>query len=150
MTKNVHFHDIVMFLLKMSPEFTVSVLVYSFSLRSLVFKRSLSETLTGTCPTVFTGIYLTCVISGLDCDKTAQFEMFKNIYLKVLYRRKSVMKTGSILKPRYIRFRVISGLQRTLPSMHFSGSCAVMMGNHGCLKDVICWIAQLGNVFISF
>jgi len=108
MTKNVHFHDIVMFLLKMSPEFTVSVLVYSFSLRSLVFKRSLSETLTGTCPTVFTGIYLTCVISGLDCDKTAQFEMFKNIYLKVLYRSKSVMKTGSILKtalypiPRYI------------------------------------------------
>jgi len=28
--------------------------------------------------------------------------MFKIIYLKVLYRSKSVMKSGSILKPRYI------------------------------------------------
>jgi len=47
---------------------------------------------------------------------TAHFEMFKMIYLKVLYRRKSVMKSGSILKPHYIRFsvisdRIIAGLQ---------------------------------------
>jgi len=34
--------------------------------------------------------------------------MFKIIYLKVLYRSKSVMKSGSTLKSRYIRFRVIS------------------------------------------
>jgi len=33
---------------------------------------------------------------------TAHFEMFKIIYLKVLYRSKSVMKSGSILKLRYI------------------------------------------------
>jgi len=69
MTKNVYFHDNMMFILKASPGLTVSVLVYSFSLWSLVFKRSLSETLTGTCPMVFMGIYLTYV-RGLDCDKT--------------------------------------------------------------------------------
>jgi len=34
--------------------------------------------------------------------------MFKIIYLKVVYRSKSIVKSGSILKPRYIRFRVIS------------------------------------------
>ena len=34
--------------------------------------------------------------------------MFKIIYLKVLYRSKSVVKSGSIFKPRYIRFRDIS------------------------------------------
>ena len=39
---------------------------------------------------------------------TAHFEMLKIIYLKVLYRSKSVVKLGSILKSRYIRFRVIS------------------------------------------
>jgi len=33
-------------------------------------KSSLSETLTVTCPTAFTGIYLTYVIHGPDCDKT--------------------------------------------------------------------------------
>jgi len=38
----------------------------------------------------------------------AHFEMFKIIYLKVLYRSKSVVKSGSIFKPRYIRFRDIS------------------------------------------
>jgi len=32
----------------------------------------------------------------------------KIIYLKVRYRRKSVMKSRSILKPRYIQFRIIS------------------------------------------
>jgi len=37
MTKNVYFHDNVMFILKMSPGLIVSVLVYSFSLRSLVW-----------------------------------------------------------------------------------------------------------------
>jgi len=47
---------------------------------------------------------------------TAHFEIFKIIHLKVLYRRKSVMKLGSIHKPHYIRFsvisdRVIAGLQ---------------------------------------
>jgi len=31
MTKNVYFHDNVMFMLKTNPGFTVSVLVYSFS-----------------------------------------------------------------------------------------------------------------------
>jgi len=31
--------------------------------------RTSQETLTGTCPTVFTGIYLTYVIRGLDCEK---------------------------------------------------------------------------------
>jgi len=34
---------------------------------------------------------------------TAHFEMFKIIYLKVLYHSKSVMKSGSILKLHYIR-----------------------------------------------
>jgi len=81
MTNNVYFHDNVMFILKTSPGLTVSVLVYSFSLRSLVFLSSVGR------------------------------ESWK-----VLYRSKSVMKSGSILKPRYIRFRVtsdrvISGLQ---------------------------------------
>jgi len=114
MTKNVYFHDNVMFILKRAqgPLFQCSSIL--FSLRSLVFKRSLSETLTGTCPTVFTGIYLTYVIRGLDCDKTVRdcaFGMFKIIYLKVLYRSKSVMKSGSIVKSHYIRFHVVSGLQ---------------------------------------
>jgi len=42
---------------------------------------------------------------------TVHFEMFKIIYQKVLYCSKSVMKSGSILKPRYIQFHIISGLQ---------------------------------------
>jgi len=74
MTKNVYFHDNVMFILKTSPGLTVSVLVlvYSFSLRSLVWRTisSVSQRLTGTCPLVFRGIYLKYVIRGLDCDKT--------------------------------------------------------------------------------
>jgi len=37
-----------------------------------------------------------------------QERIFPIICLKVLHRSKSVMKSGSILKPRYIRFRVIS------------------------------------------
>jgi len=125
MTKNVYFHDNVMFILKTSPGLAVSVLVYSFSLRSVVWRTvsAVSQRLTGTCPTVFTGIYLTYVIRGLDSDKTirdyAHFQMFKIIYRKALYRSKSVVKSGSILKPRYSRFRVISdrafsGLQCTL------------------------------------
>jgi len=57
---------------------------------------------------------------------TAYFEMFKVIYLKALYRSKSVMKSGSILKPRYIRFRVISdrvmsGLQQGRNQLSISG-----------------------------
>jgi len=73
MTKNVYFHDNVMFILKTSPGLTVSVLVYSFSLRSLVLANRKAQTLrdlTGTCPTVFAGISLTYVIRGLDCNKT--------------------------------------------------------------------------------
>jgi len=38
MTKNVYFHDNVMFILKTSPGLAVSVLVYSFSLRSVVWR----------------------------------------------------------------------------------------------------------------
>jgi len=45
--------------------------------------------------------------------------MFKIIYLKVLYRSKSVMKSGSILKRRYIRFRVIS--DRVIPGLPYTG-----------------------------
>jgi len=90
MTKNVYFHDNVMFILKTSPGLAVSVLVYSFSLRSVVWRTvsAVSQRLTGTFPTVFTGIYLTYVIRGLDSDKTirdyAHFQMFKIIYRKVL------------------------------------------------------------------
>jgi len=36
MTKHVYFHDNVVFILKATPGLTVSVLVYSFSLRSLL------------------------------------------------------------------------------------------------------------------
>jgi len=43
MTKNVYFHDKVMFILKTSLGLTVSVLVYSFSLRSLVFLSSVGR-----------------------------------------------------------------------------------------------------------
>jgi len=40
MTKNIYFHDSVMFILKRSPGLTVSVLVYSLSLQSLIFLSS--------------------------------------------------------------------------------------------------------------
>jgi len=40
MIKNVYLLDNVMFILKTNPGLTVSVLVYSFSLRSLVFLSS--------------------------------------------------------------------------------------------------------------
>jgi len=43
MTKNVYFHDNVTFIVKTSPDLTVSVLVYSFSLRSLVFLSSVGR-----------------------------------------------------------------------------------------------------------
>jgi len=43
MTKNVHFHENVMFIIKTSPRLTISVLVYSFSLRSLVFLSSVGR-----------------------------------------------------------------------------------------------------------
>ena len=43
MTKNVYFHDNVMFIPKTSPGLTASVLVYSFSLRSLVFLSSVGR-----------------------------------------------------------------------------------------------------------
>jgi len=39
MTKNVYFHDNVMFILKRSPRLAGSVLVYSFSLRSVANYR---------------------------------------------------------------------------------------------------------------
>jgi len=59
---------------------------------------------------------------------TAHFEMLKIIYLKVLYRSKSVVKLGSILKSRYLRFRVISdrvisGLQCIIISSAQRNSC---------------------------
>jgi len=43
MTKNVYFHDNVLFILKTSPGLTVSVLVYYISLRSLVFLSSVER-----------------------------------------------------------------------------------------------------------
>jgi len=52
---------------------------------------------------VFMGIYLTYVVWIVTKPyATAHFEMFKIIYLKVLYHSKSVMKSGSILKLHYI------------------------------------------------
>jgi len=70
MTKNINFHDNVMFILKTSPRLIVSVLVYSFSLRSFVFISSVGRE---SCPhsdTLATKIYLTYIIRGLDYDKT--------------------------------------------------------------------------------
>jgi len=43
MTKYVYFHDNVMFILKTNPGLTVSMLVYYFSLRSLVFLSSVGR-----------------------------------------------------------------------------------------------------------
>jgi len=48
MTKYVYFHDNVMFILKTRPGLTISVLVYSFSLRSLIFLSSVGRE---SCPT---------------------------------------------------------------------------------------------------
>jgi len=68
MTNNVYFHDNVMFILKTSPGLTVSVLVYSFSLRSLVFFSSVgrescprSDTLAQGSPTFFKLWATSCV-----------------------------------------------------------------------------------------
>jgi len=59
---------------------------------------------------------------------TPHFQMFKIIYLKVLYCSKSVMKPGSILKPHYIWFcvisdHIISGLQCVCDYNNSSSNC---------------------------
>jgi len=91
MTKNIYFHDNVMFRLKTSPGLTVSVLVYSFSLQSLVFLSSVGRE---SCP---------------RSDTLATARLFRSLlwHHVFLYRSKSVMKSVSILKPRCIGSRYI-------------------------------------------
>jgi len=45
--------------------------------------------------------YVVWIVTKPCATVYAHFEMFKIIYLKVLYRSKPIMKSGSILKRRY-------------------------------------------------
>jgi len=79
-------------------------------------KRSLSETLTRTCATVFMGIYLTYIIHGLDCDKTVRDCVFWDVqsYLaksavsqQISYEIEVHTQTALYPIPRYIRSHYI-------------------------------------------